>query len=229
MSGKKSNNKFFLGLTVAALLPLSFYLVTAQLSKGKIQMPGHYIADRTSPDTVWHTMADLQLTNQIGNTVSLNKDVANRILVIDFIFTHCTSTCPQLSQHMKLLQTGFRKDPKKEASLDTIVQFISITVDPTRDSFPALRAYADKYGANHDHWWFLTGDKATIYNFARNELGLSTGPGDGGSEDFIHTEKMILVDKDRHIRGYYNGLDITDVRKCADDIVLLTLEKKKKK
>jgi protein SCO1/2 len=75
----------------------------------------------------------------------------------------------------------------------------------------------------------LTGDKRTIYHYIREELGLVTGPGDGGADDFIHTEKMVLLDRDRYIRGYYNGLDDTDVRRCADDIVLLTLEKKKKK
>ena len=128
---------------------------------------------------------------------------------------------------MRLLQTGFRKDPKKENNLDDVVQFVSITVNPERDSFPVLRTYADRYGANPDHWWFLTGDKKEIYNYARNELQLITGPGDGGAEDFIHSERFVLLDKDRHIRGYYNGLNDTDVRKCADDIVLLTLEKKK--
>ena len=130
---------------------------------------------------------------------------------------------------MHQLQTSFRKDSKKEASLDTIVQFISITVDPVRDSFQALRAYADRFGANHDKWWFLTGDKKVIYNYIRNELGIATGPGDGGADDFIHTEKFVLLDKDRQIRGYYNGLNDTEVRKCADDVVLLTLENKHRK
>lgn len=130
---------------------------------------------------------------------------------------------------MRQLQTSFKKDRKKEASLDTIVQFISITVDPGHDTVQALRAYADRVGANHDRWWFLTGDKKTIYNFIRNELGIASGPGDGGADDFIHTEKFVLLDKNRFIRGYYDGLNDTSVRSCADDIVLLTLERKKVK
>ena len=112
-----------------------------------------------------------------------------------------------------------------ESNLDTAVQFISITVDPLRDSFQALRAYADRYKVNHDHWWFLTGDKKSIYDYARNELHLTVGPGDGGADDFIHTEDLILLDGNREIRGYYEGLDTASIRKCADDIVLLTLEK----
>ena len=130
---------------------------------------------------------------------------------------------------MELLQTSFKKDPRKEASLDTIVQFISITVNPGYDSFQVLRTYADRFNANPDHWWFLTGDKKAIYNFIRNELGVATGPGDGGADDFIHSDRFVLLDKDRYIRGYYDGLNDTDVRKCADDIVLLTLERKHKK
>ena len=146
--------------------------------------------------------------------------------MIDFFFSTCPSVCPRLSKNMKQLQTSFRKDTKKEASLDTIVQFISITVNPEHDSFPVLRKYADRFGANHDHWWFLTGSKKTIYDFARNELHLTVGPGDGGADDFIHTEQFALIDKDRYIRGYYNGTNDTSVRKCADDIVLLTMERK---
>ena len=237
MAEKRSNKQFFLGLAVAVLLPLSFYLVTNELSKGKIHMPGYHhiemvdslaVNGKMERDTTYHRVGDVTLTNQFGQPVSLNNDLKGKLLVIDFFFTSCNATCPQLTKSMKLLQTSFRKDPKKEASLDTIVQFISITVNPERDSFQVLRTYADKYGVNHDTWSFLTGDKKTIYKFARNELGVTTGPGDGGAEDFIHTDQLILIDRDRFVRGYYNGLHDTDVRKCADDIVLLNMERKHK-
>ena len=227
-----------MGLAVAFLLPLSFYLIDNSMSKGIIKMPGHYVIDKVEQstvngkprlDTIYHTLNELTLTNQLGQTVSLNKDLAGKMLVIDFIFTDCAVSCPILSKNMAILQMMFKKDAKKEASLDTAVQFITITVNPERDSFPVMRAYADRFGANHDRWWFLTGDKKSIYNFARNELGVVTGPGDGGAEDFIHSTKLVLIDKDRYIRGYYEGLKDTSVRKCADDIVLLTLEKKRKK
>lgn len=234
MSNKRSNGKFIIGFAVAVLLPLSFYLIFSRLSKGKIAMPRHYKVDSIDsivsgdkkPDTVFHTVSDIRLTNQLGQQVSLS-DLKGKMVVIDFFFTTCPSICPVMTANMKRLQNSFRKDTKKEASLDTIVQFVSITVNPGHDSFPELRKYADRFGANHDHWWFLTGDKKTIYDFARHELDVTTGPGDGGAEDFIHTEKFVLLDRNRHIRGYYNGTDPADVSKCADDIVLLTLEKKK--
>jgi len=220
------------------MVPLFCYLVVNQMSKGKVVMPLSYgiekidsqvVNGKTVKDTTYHQLSDLVLTNQLGEKVSLNKDLEGKILVIDLFFTTCTSTCPQMTSNMRVMEAGFKRDAKKEASLDTVVQFISLTVDPARDTFQALRAYADKYDVNHDHWWFLTGDKKTIYSFARNELGVTTGPGDGGADDFIHTSKFILIDKDRIIRGYYDGTNDTDVRKCADDIVLLTLENKHKK
>ena len=238
MSEKRSNGKFLLGITVAVLLPLSFYLITNELSKGKVHMPGYYVIDTVESrqvngeaknDTMYHHVSNLALTNQLGQTVSLNNDLKGKILVIDFFFTTCPTICPRLSKNMKLLQTSFKKDNKKEASLDTIVQFISITVNPERDSFQVLRSYADRFGANHDHWWFLTGNKKTIYDFARHELHLPVGPGDGSADDFIHSDQFVLVDKDRFIRGYYTGINDTAVRKCADDIVLLTMEWKHRK
>lgn len=236
---KKKSNRFIWGLAVAFLLPLSFYFIAKMLSKDHIVMPGHYGIARVDStkgadgklqlDTTYRTVADLALINQLGDNVTLNGTLQGKMLVVDFFFTNCTATCPKLTGNMGLLQKAFRHNPKIENGLDNSVQFISITVNPERDSFPALRKYADGYGANHDHWWFLTGDKKAIYSYARNELGLATGPGDGGADDFIHTEKMVLIDARRNIRGYYDGLDTAQIKKCADDIVLLSMEKEHKK
>jgi protein SCO1/2 len=238
MSNIKSSNRFIWGLAVAFLLPLSFYFIAKSLSKDKIFMPGHYGIDRVDSartdgklvtDTVYHKTGDLALTNQLGEHVTLNGTLAGKIMVVDFFFVSCTSSCPKLTGNMSLLQKAFRFNPKMENGLDNSVQFVSVTVNPERDSFQVLRKYADSYGANHDHWWFLTGDKKDNYNYARNELKLLVGPGDGGAEDFIHTEKMVLIDANRNIRGYYDGMDTAQVKKCADDIVLLTMEKEHKK
>lgn len=233
MSQNKKNNRFLIGIAAAFMLPLSFYLIAKLLGKDKVPLPHRYIVDRVDSqvvngkmqyDTVFHRTAELQLTNQLGQQVTLNKDLPGKILLIDFFFVDCPSICPKLTRNMALLQKAYRRTALK--ANDSIVQFISITVNPERDSFPALRAYADRFGANHDHWWFLTGDKKMIYNFARHELHVAVGDGDGGADDFIHTEQFVLLDKDRNIRGYYNGLDSVDLKRCADDIGWLSLEKK---
>jgi len=238
MGKKGPNKKFLLGIAVAVLVPLFCYLVTNQFSKGAVKMPRYYVVEKVDSvvekgkpagDTIYHRTSDLVLTNQLGKRVSLDSDLKGKILVVGFFFTNCPSICPRLTGTMKLLQNGFKKDTKKETQLDTVMQLISITVNPERDTFPVMRAYADRFGVNHDHWWFLTGDKKAIYNFARNDLQLTVGPGDGGADDFIHTEMITLIDKDRYVRGYYNGLDSNDVNKCAEDIVLLTQEWKHKK
>jgi len=227
-----------IGMAVAVLLPLSFYLIAKVLKKDRIAMPRYYIADRVDSsmvdgqmqrDTVFHKVADLVLTNQVGEQVSLNKDLSGKILVVDFIYTTCPSICPKLTQNMMLLQKAFRKDPKKKVTMNDEVHLLSITVDPERDSFQILRKYADRFRVNHDHWYFLTGDKEAIYNYARKELGLSVQPEEHGAVDFIHTQKIVVIDQNRYIRGYYDGMDNAALAKCAYDISLLSMEKKKKK
>jgi protein SCO1/2 len=236
MSNKR-NGRFLLGIAVAILLPLSFYFLAKGLKKDHLNMPRYYVADSITGhmvdgkmvrDTVFHKVADLRGVNQLGDTVSLNKDLADKVLVVNFFFTTCPSVCPRLTSNIKMLQSAFRKDPKKAQTLDKDVQLISITVNPGQDSFQALRAYADRFGVNHDRWWFITGDKKALYNYARNELALSVGDGDGGADDFIHSEKLVIIDQQRHIRGYYDGLDSAQIGRCAYDISLITLEKEKK-
>lgn len=230
-----AKKKMILGLlgalTIAVLVPLSLYIVTKVMSKDKIFLPDYYVADKidtvvqngkTLYDTTFHRVADLQLTNQFGQTVSINKDLSDKIVVVNFFFTKCPTICPKLTQHVKMLQKAFRKN-------DTTVHLVSVTVDPQNDTFPALREYADANGVDHDHWWFLTGDRQTIYNYAYNELHVVMNEGGQGIDDVIHTQKLVLLDKERHIRGYYDGLDTAELRRCADDIILLTLEKKRKK
>ncbi len=218
-------------------MPLSFYAVTKFLSKDVIVLPRYFSVDRVDSqlvggkmkyDSIYHQVADVMLTNQLGQQVWLNKDLKGKNVVINFFFSTCPTICPRLTGHIaSMLVPAFKKTQMKDN--DTLVQFISISVNPERDSFPVLRSYAERFNVNHDTWWFLTGDKKTIYDYARNELRLSVGPGDGGAEDFIHSEKLVLLDKDRNIRGYYNGLDTAEVLKCANDVGLLVMEKKRKK
>lgn len=228
---KVSYKRVLGGLTVALLLPLSFYLIAKMLSKDEIYLPNRYVVDYVDSleedgervyDTVFHQVKDITLTNQLGEQVSINKDLSDKIVVVNFFFTTCGTVCPRLTNNLTVLQKAFKKN-------DTTIHLVSITVDPEADSVSALRAYSEQYNADHDHWWFLTGDRADIYNYARNELRVVMGEGGQGVEDFIHTQKLVLLDKDRNIRGYYDGLEPDELSRCADDIIWLTLEKKRKK
>jgi len=232
------SGKIILGLAVALLLPLSFYLVAKLLHKDRIYLPAYYLPDGCDSimvdgkfvcDTLYHQLNDITLYNQLGEKVSLNQDLSGKILVVNFFFTGCATTCPKLMSNMAMLQKAFRDDPKKEFKVSQTIQFLSISVTPEIDSPAVLRAYAERYNANHDKWWLLTGDKSSIYQYARKELGLITGSGEGGMDDFIHSDRVVLIDSSRYVRGYYDGLDAIALKKCAEDAVLLTMEKKRKK
>lgn len=226
----KKTIKYIFGILIAAALPLSFYFITRHYSDGHIHMPAYYRADRVDSivkngkltlDTTFHRVKDIRLTNQLGRQVSLNRDLRGKILVVDFIFTTCNSICPKITANMRTLQKSFiKKNPD-------LVQFISISVDPTRDSVAALRAYADRFNADHDRWWFLRGDSREVFDYARNELGLSLQPSDGNPGMFDHSEKFILIDTSRYIRGYFDGTDMLNLKKVADDIIILSMEKVK--
>ncbi len=235
MTNNKKNKTYLLGFLIAVLVPLSFYLITAVTSKGLLHLPKYYVADSVinntdgTKDTVWHRVEDVVLTDQFGDKISLNENYKGKILLVNFIFTNCPSVCPRLTSNMKELQAAFKKDPKRDTGMDTLIQLVSITVDPERDSFPAMRAYADGYRINYKNWSFLTGPREDIYQFARKQLFVNMQEGTGGVEDLIHTQKIVLIDTSRNIRGYYDGLDTGALIQCADDVVLLTKEKKRKK
>ncbi len=190
-------------------------------------MPGYYYPisvqqveedGKMVDDTVYQKVADFKLTNQLGQEFDFYRDTRDKISVAHLFFCNCATICPQLTKHAEALQYAYRKR-------DTLLRILSITVDPANDDVPAIRAYAQKRNANHDVWFFLTGNKEEIYNLARNELHLDSSEGDGGEDDFVHSEKFVLLDFNKHIRGYYNGLDSLDMIRLMDDITILALEK----
>ncbi|MCO5238180.1 MAG: SCO family protein [Chitinophagaceae bacterium] len=223
------SKKSLLAIFLAALLPAISFFLLKYFSSEAIVMPRRYFYDtvqfntvygKTTPDTIWHRVRDFTLTNQLNKQVSLS-DLEGKIIVADFFFTSCPSICPTLTRNMKRLQDAFNKT-------DTIVRFLSFTVDPKRDSAQKLKKYADQYGVNHDTWWMLTGDKDEIYDIAKKEFKANIADTKVDT-NFIHTEYFFLLDKDRIIRGWYNGMDSVNLNRLADDVVLLMLEKDKKK
>jgi protein SCO1/2 len=225
-------SRTFLAILIAVLIPLGSYLIVNRLSKSAVVMPKRYFPDtvvavtkdgKTTMDTVWHKVRDMKFTNQFGKEVSLNEgDWKGKILIVDFFFTSCPSICPTLTRSMKRIQDDFNKT-------DTVLRFVSFTVDPVRDSAARLKAYGDRYGINHDTWWMLTGEKQRIYDLALNDFKANIAQEQGVDTNFIHTDKIFLLDKDRVVRGWYSGLDSTHLDRLMNDVVLLTLEKDKKR
>lgn len=230
MFSKRKSKGFIIGIAVAVLLPLSFFLYYDDSVSNALNIPrnyrpigvdSHIVKGKTTYDTIYHKVSDLKLVNQLGKEVSINNDLRGKILVVNFFFTQCGTVCPQLTSNIAHIVKSFQKKNTD------IVQFLSISVDPN-DSVAALRAYADKYTTQHDRWWFLTGNKDSIYNYAKNELGLVLDA--EKSEDFLHSQQVVLIDTFRNIRGYYDGLDgPNSLSKTGDDVILLKLEKQKPK
>ncbi|MBJ2174959.1 SCO family protein [Aureibaculum sp. A20] len=159
-----------------------------------------------------HKIVDFQLTNQNGETIT-EQDYKDKIYVADFFFTRCQTICPIMTTNMVDLQTFFKND--------STVKFLSHSVTPVIDSIPILRAYADKKGVIDGKWNLVTGNKKQIYNLARKSYFAVLDEGDGGEQDFIHTEQFILIDKKRQIRGFYDGTNKEDIQQIIKDIQLL--------
>ena len=219
-----------IALLVVAVLPVISYLLVEDLSKDAVQMPRRYFYDtvlvkkekgRDVNDTVWHKVRPFKLTNQFGKEVGLDN-LNGKIVVADFFFTSCPSICPKLTRNMKRLQDAFKKT-------DTIVRFVSFTIDPERDSVQKIKAYGDRFGIDHDTWWMLTGDRKEIYDIALNEFKASIAAEGNIDTGFIHTENFFLLDRDKVVRGWYNGLDSVNLDRLIKDVVLLNMERDKKK
>jgi protein SCO1/2 len=217
-------------LLMVTLLPIASYLYVSSLSKDAIKMPRRYFYDtvvvkmekgKKVNDTVWHKVRPFKLKNQFGKEVGL-EDWGGKIIIADFFFTSCPSICPKLTRNMKKLQTAFKKT-------DSLVRFVSFTVDPARDTVQALKAYGDKFGIDHDTWFMLTGDRNELYDIALNEFKASIASNGNIDTGFIHTDRFFLLDKERVVRGWYNGLDSTNLDKLIKDVVLLNMERDKKK
>ena len=213
----------YLGLAAIFMMPFIGYFLVSYYGKDAVHMPRHYFFDSVAtvngkPDTIWHKVQSPVFTNQFGEAFTLDS-VKGKVIVMDFIFTRCPSICPGLTSNMQKLQNSYLKNPD-------IVQFISITVDPEYDSFPVLRKYGDKHGINYDNWQLLTGDKETVYKFSMQEIKANIADTEVDSA-FIHTENFFLLDSNKVVRGWYNGLDSNVLRSLARDIPTLMLEKTK--
>lgn len=220
----------FFAFVLVVIIPILTYIFVSDLSRDAIKMPRRYFYDsvvvkvekgRKVNDTIWHKVRPFTLKNQFGKDVSLS-DLHGKVVIANFFFTSCPSICPKLTNNMKKLQTAFKKT-------DTLVRFVSFTVDPVRDSVTRIKAYGDKFGIDHDTWWMLTGDRKEIYDIALNEFKASIASEGNIDTGFIHTEKFFLLDRELVVRGWYNGLDSNNLDKLIKDVVLLNMERDKKK
>ena len=166
-------------------------------------------------DTIYHSIPSFKFVNQDGDTVT-EKNYEGRIYVADFFFTSCTSVCPKMTANLGVVQDKFK-------DVDSVL-ILSHTVNPNTDSVPVLKAYAQTVHANTKKWTFVTGSKKAIYDIAYKGYMLNAIEDTAQTDiqkQFLHDEHLILVDKEKHIRGIYDGTSLQDVNKLIDDIKLL--------
>lgn len=160
----------------------------------------------------YHTIADFKLINQNGDTVT-EAFYKDKIYVADFFFTTCQTICPIMTDHMYEIQKRTISDPN--------ILLLSHTVTPEIDSVAQLKRYAKTKLVNASKWNLVTGDKKQIYDLARRSYLAVKTNGDGGPYDMIHTENFMLIDKQRQIRGFYDGTDPQAIETLLEDIKIL--------
>ena len=160
-------------------------------------------------DSTQHYIPNFTFTDHLGRKIG-KDNMMGKITVVDFFFTSCPSICPVMSSEMERVQDVFR-------NIDN-VQIYSISIDPEYDSKEVLLDYANEHSAKKDKWFFLNGPMEETYDLARCGFILPTISGGAVPEDFVHSDKFVLVDELGRIRGYYGGTK----REGVDQLILET-------
>jgi protein SCO1 len=169
-------------------------------------------------DTLYHTIPDFAFVNQDGDTVT-QQSLEGKIYVSDFFFTSCPTICPVMKKQMIKVYEEIKGNPE--------VMILSHTIDPVHDTPQVLREYATDLGVQGTQWQFVTGPKEKIYEIGQGSYMVTTNEDSTAQGGFIHSGAFILVDKDKRVRGMYDGTTDEGAAKLIQDIKTLLLEYKK--
>ncbi|MEP3836058.1 MAG: SCO family protein [Algibacter sp.] len=176
----------------------------------------HWLTPNTEEEKAFHKIPDFSLTNQLGETVTQHT-FDNKIYITDFFFTTCPGICPKMTGNMAKVQEEFKNEKD--------ILLLSHSVMPSTDSVSVLSAYAKNNDVIDDKWHLVTGDRNEIYTLGRDYYFVESDLGEEKSiEDFLHTENFLLIDKNKHIRGIYNGLNRASIAQLLTDTKTLLLE-----
>ncbi len=207
MMNKEQRNQLLFVLIIIAV-PFAIYYMLAQSNFGtRLKVFGPDTVNEKG-ETVAHTVAPFSFVNQLGDTIT-QEDVKDKIYIANFFFASCPTICPKMLTQVMRVQEEFKDNDH--------FLILSHTVDPRHDSVAALRRYSHIYNADSSKWYFLTGERKKLYLAARNSYLTDNLEGDGGPTDFIHSQYILLVDPDRHIRGFYEGTDPDDIDRLIEE------------
>lgn len=210
--------------TVLAFSGVFFIIVSCQNKSATNVLPyyntpnfdPHFLSSIEAKKQINHTIADFKMTDQYNQTIT-QKDIEGKIHVANFFFTSCGSICPKMTNNLIAVQDILKKEKD-------IVLF-SYSVTPWKDSVPVLKNFAKEYHITSPNWHLLTGNKEDIYTlarrsyFAEENLGFSKD-----TSEFLHTEHLLLIDKNKKIRGIYNATLELEIQQLIKDIHLLKEE-----
>ena len=176
----------------------------------------HWLTPNSPEEKRFHKIPDFNLINQLGDSITV-KTFENKIFIVNFFFTSCPGICKQMTANMFKVQQEFLDDED--------ILLLSHSVTPTKDSVPVLKEYAKLNQVIDNKWHLVTGDKFQIYNLGRAHYFVENDIDEVKSiDDFLHTENFLLIDKNKHIRGIYNGLNRASIAQLIIDVKALKEE-----
>ena len=167
-------------------------------------------------DTIYQTVPDFSLTNQDGKIIDQNT-TRGKIYVADFFFVTCPTICPRMKKNLLTVYNVYKGNPN--------ILFLSHTIDPDHDSVSVLKDFAERLGADSKQWLFLTGNRDSIYELATHGYYATALPDSTEPGGYVHSGGLILIDKNRRVRGIYDGTSEKDTKTLMDDMELLLNEK----
>lgn len=203
----------FIGISV--VLPLLLFVLFKYYNNYVAALPFYAENYVKSQNETSFTVPDYEFINQDGKSINQNF-TTGKVWVAHYFFTTCPTICPAMISGIRDVHENF--------SSNEMLKIVSFTVDPTTDTPEVLKNYAELHQINTNQWQLLTGDKKSLYRFARKGLYIEATDGDGGINDFIHSEKLVLIDHKNRIRGYYDGTESSDIKLLINHIQQLLNE-----
>jgi len=170
---------------------------------------------KETEETIYPTIPDFSFTNQDNQTVT-QADFNNKVYVADFFFVTCPTICPIMKKNMLTVYQEFKDNPD--------VKILSHTIDPEHDNPDILKKYATDLGITGSMWQFVTGDREKIYDIGQKHYMVSAMEDSSEAGGYIHSGAFVLIDKDRHIRGMYDGTTEEGTNKLKEDLKSLLKE-----
>ena len=205
----------------ALLITQCSILIACNSSKEKLPILGNREAivktvnGKQIVDTLYHQIPDFDFISQDSVKIT-QKDFAGKIYVADFFFTTCPTICPKMKTQMLRIYKKFKDNPK--------VAILSHTIDPRHDTPAVLKEFSKNLGIQNSMWQMVTGDKAKIYEIGQKSYMVSATDDPTQPGGIVHSGAFILVDKNRHIRGIYDGTEPERVNKLMEDMDTLLKE-----